>query len=73
MRLIFTIFFLLVFCCSVSAFWPEGKALMMKLLIPGDSEQTIHALEVFAGELGSGFSWMDAGMNFIKKLVSNGL
>ena len=72
-RLFFTVFFLLIFWCSVSAFWPEGKAVMLELLIPGDPERSIHVLEVFAGELECGFSWMDAGINFVKNLISDGL
>lgn len=62
----------LFFLWSVSSFWPEGKEILKFLLIPGDSETTIQAAEVFAQELSSGFSLADASQNFCIAVLEHG-
>lgn len=62
----------LLFLWCVSSFWPEGSELLKVLLVPGDSETTIQAAEVFAQELSSGFSLADASKNFCITVLEHG-
>ena len=71
-RILLTLVFFSVFLWSVSAFWPEGKSLLKMILIPGDPDRTLQAAEVFAQELGSGFSFKDAVVNFYTAVRSYG-
>lgn len=70
--------FLLTTCCFllflwvVCTFWPEGREILRVTLIPGDPDQTLHAAEVFAQELGSGFCVADATRNFCMAVLAHG-
>jgi len=64
--------FFLCFLWSVARFWPEGRELLRTLLIPGDPEVTMEAAEVFAQELGCGYSLADAARNFCLSVLGNG-
>ena len=71
-RFLLTGCFFLCFLWMVSVFWPEGRELLKILLIPGDPEETMRAAEVFAQELGSGFSITDAARNFCVAVLEHG-
>lgn len=70
--------FLLAVCCFllflwlVFAFYPQGREVLRILLIPGDPDVTLHAAEVFAQELGNGFSVADAAKNFCSTVLNHG-
>lgn len=67
-RIMMTISFFLCFLLLVNTFWPEGSTLLRNLL-PGDPENALLAAEVFAGELESGFSIIDAAKNFCTAIL----
>lgn len=69
---ILTAVLFIMFCMAVCIYWPEGKALLQTLLIPGDPETTLQAAEVFAAEVGSGYALSDAVRNFCCALFENG-
>ena len=71
-RVLLTVVFFLCFLWSVAKFWPEGRKLLQILLIPGDAETTLEAAEVFAQELGCGYSLKDAVRNFCSTVLQNG-
>lgn len=71
-RFFLTAVFFLCFLWMVSVFWPEGRELLKILLIPGDPDETLRAAEVFAQELGSGFSLTDAAQNFCIAVLEHG-
>lgn len=71
-RLAMTGGFFLCFLWLVCIFWQEGREILKILLIPGDPEHTIQAAEVFAQELGSGFSLGDAARNFCISVLNYG-
>lgn len=72
-RLVFlTVVLFLVFCTSVCICWPEGRILLQTLLIAGDPETTLQAAEVFAAEVASGYTFLDAVKNFCSAVVENG-
>lgn len=71
-RFVLTAGIFLFFLWSVSCFWPEGREMLKLLLVPGDSETTLRAAEVFAQELSSGFSLADASKNFCIAVLEHG-
>lgn len=71
-RLALTVFFFGVFLWSVFHFWPEGRELLKMALIPGNPDTTLEAAQVFAQELGCGFSLSDAAGNFFEAVRSHG-
>ena len=71
-RLFLTACFFLCFLWLVGTFWPDGQDLMKQLLIPGTPDITLEAAEVFAQEVGSGFSVTDAAWNFCLAVMSHG-
>ena len=71
-RLLLTTAFFLCFLWMVGNLWPEGRELLKNLLIPGNPDMTLQAAEVFAQELGSGFSLADAARNFCIAVLENG-
>lgn len=71
-RLILTGCFFLCFLCLVASCWPDGYDLLKQLLIPGDPDITLEAAEVFAQEVGSGFSFRDAARNFCLAVLNHG-
>ena len=71
-RFFLTTLFFICFLWMVTSFWPEGKALMKLLLLPGDPDTTLQAAEVFAAELESGFPLTDAARNFCDAVLVHG-
>ena len=57
--------FLLVMTC-----WQEGRELLLKLVIPGDPEQTIQAVCTFAEELRDGAPIQRAAAAFCESVIS---
>lgn len=66
---ILTGFFFLVFLFLVTSYWPQGRDLLRQLLIPGDPDVTIAALETFAQELQEGTTFSDAAKTFYQSLL----
>lgn len=60
--------FLLLFCFLVFSLWPEGGTLLRELLIPGDPDVTVVALETFAEDLRNGESVSDAFASFCRRI-----
>ena len=71
-RVILTTAFFLCFLWMVGVYWPEGRELLKVMLIPGDPDYTLQAAQVFAQELGSGFSLSDASRNFCIAVLEHG-
>ena len=72
LHLILTPCFFGVFLWMVGYFWPDGRELLKRLTIPGEPEITLEAIEVFAQEVGSGISLMDAVRNFCLVVLNHG-
>lgn len=68
-RFLLTVCFFLCFVWSAAKFWPEGRELLRILLIPGDPDMTLEAIEVFAQELGCGYPIKDAVQNFFNAVL----
>lgn len=71
-RFFLTACFFLLFLLLVSVFYPQGREILRILLIPGDPDVTLHAAEVFAQELGNGYSMADAAKNFCITVLNHG-
>lgn len=67
----FTALFFLFFCLMVVCFWPEGKALMEELLLPGENAVTREAAEVFIRELRFGEPFSEAAEHFCRGILSH--
>lgn len=65
-----TALFLLLFFLLVSSFWPRGRELMRELIIPGDPDVTVAALEVFAQELHGGEELSSAFESFCRRILT---
>ena len=61
----------ILFYCLTSAFWPEGRALIRELIIPGDNGATWEAFSVMTGELRSGASFDDAIYTFCYEIIDD--
>lgn len=59
----------LLFLFLVTSFWPQGRDLLRELLIPGDPDVTMMALETFAGELRRGVTFSNAAESFCRILM----
>ena len=64
-----TAMFLVLFGVATLKFWPDGRAVLMDILLPGDPEVTWHALETMAVQLRSGEAIGDAGMAFCREIA----
>lgn len=72
-RLIVSVFvFFCFFMLLVQAFWPEGREVLLKLLIPADTEAVWSAFGEFSRELDQGIPLKFAAQNFCSGLLSNG-
>lgn len=71
-RLIMAISFFLCFAFLVHFLWPEGRRFLQIMLIPGDPEQTLQAVQVFSEEIDCGFSFLDALKNLCAAVVQHG-
>jgi len=71
-RIFLTIGFFICFLWMVNTYWPEGRDLLKRILIPGDPEVIMQAAEVFAQELSSGFTVTDAAKNFCIAIMEHG-
>lgn len=67
-----TVFTFACFLLLTVFFWEDGRELLKILLIPGDSDTTIQAVQVFAQEVGSGFQLKSAVRNLFSSILSNG-
>ena len=67
--ILLTCAFFSVFLALVSLFWPEGREVLQILLIPGDPEVTIEAVQTFASELDCGIDMFSAASEFIHKIT----
>ncbi len=67
--LILTVF--MGFCAAVYILWPQGKEVLRELLIPGDPDTTIAALEAFAQQLRGGESIMGAVECFCREILTD--
>ena len=63
-----------VFFCAliliVFTFWEEGRNILCYLMIPGDTEKTLHSLEIFMGNLRNGSSFVNAAEAFCADVFS---
>ena len=50
-------------------FWPEGRAVLRDVLVPGDPDVTLHGLETLARELREGESFSDAVTAFCREVI----
>ena len=64
-----TAMFLVLFGAVTIKFWPEGRAVLMDILLPGDPEVTWQALETMAVQLRSGEAIGDAVMAFCREIT----
>lgn len=71
-KCILTSLFFLCFLHLVNVLWPEGRKMLRILLVPGDPDVTLHAVQVFASELEIGFSVTDAFRNLYITVLSHG-
>ena len=71
-RIVLTASMFLIFLWCVISYWKDGREVLKLLLIPGDAGSMIHAAEVFAQELSSGFSVVDALENFFGTVFAHG-
>ncbi len=71
-RMAMTVFFFGWFIWTVSHNWQEGRQLLQSLLIPGDPQETLEAVQVFAQELSCGFTLGDAMKNFCTAVLNHG-
>lgn len=65
-----TALFLMLFFMLVFSFWPQGAELLREMLIPGDPDVTVAALETFAQELQCGESLYSAFDTFCRQLLA---
>lgn len=65
-----TALFLLLFVFIVFSFWPQGAELLREILIPGEADVTVAALETFARELQCGESLSCAFDSFCRHILS---
>lgn len=68
-RICLTICFLSLFMSLVCGFWPEGQTVLRSLLIPGDSQATLEAAEVFARDLQQGLSFGEGLGDFFRSVL----
>ena len=64
-----TMLFFLLFVFLVLSFWPRGSVLLREILIPGDPDITVQALEAFARNLRSGEELSGALEVFCRTIV----
>ena len=65
-----TALFFLLFVFLVFSFWPRGAALLREILIPGDPDVTVAALETFARELNRGENLSSAFEAFCRQVLA---
>ena len=61
----------IVFFILTSTFWPEGRALIQELMIPGDNAVTSEAFSTMTRELRSGASFNDAIYTFCYEIIDD--
>lgn len=65
-----TALFLALFFFLVCSFWPRGAELLREILIPGDPDITVMALEAFAQELQEGEKLSGAFEAFCHRIMT---
>ena len=68
----FTLYWFGVFLLLVCGFWPEGRAVLRSILLPGDPENTIHAAAQLLDQLRSGETMGDAVTVFYRTVTEFG-
>lgn len=65
---------LLFSAASIAALliWPAGRRAVQKLLLPGDPEVTVTALQGLATDLGEGESVKEAVTAFCREIIADG-
>lgn len=69
-RFCLTTLFFALYLLLVSFFWPEGNRYLKNLLLPGNADATIQAIEVFVQELNCGEKIQDAAKDFYQQFIS---
>lgn len=64
-----TALFLILFLLLLNSLWPFGAEILRDILIPGDADATVMALETFAYELQAGEGLTSAFENFCRKIM----
>lgn len=60
------------FLCLVKICWPEGQALLRRLVLPGDPEQTLTAAENMLQALSWGEPFYYAAKTFCQEILLHG-
>jgi len=71
-RIYLTLFWMGVFLILVCTFWPDGRQLLRRVLIPGDPEHTLHAAAKMLGQLRDGADMGDAVTAFYRTVTEYG-
>ncbi|MBQ8834617.1 MAG: hypothetical protein IJ001_06810 [Oscillospiraceae bacterium] len=61
---------LVCFLVFVWTFWPEGREVLLTVLLPGDREATLEAAEVFLDSVQCGLSFGDAAEIFCRQVIA---
>lgn len=61
--------FFMLFVFLVASFWPEGREVLVRILIPGSPQTTFRAAETFADEIKNGDSLKDAATAFCQTVL----
>ena len=68
-RAALTALFFALFLFLTAMLWPEGRAALREIFLPGDPVVTVAALETLAEELQTGAELGDALENFCRSIV----
>lgn len=64
--------FFALFLLMTVLFWPEGKAVLLDLILPGDGAVTAGALQGLVSDLRAGESVGDAVTVFCREIIAHG-
>ena len=67
-----TALWFLIFLVTVCFFWQEGREVLRKILIPGDPEMTVAAVETMAEDISRGLPLKEAAAAFCRTVLANG-
>lgn len=59
----------ILFYLITAALWPEGKALIQEVIIPGDNAVTMDAFRTMTDELRAGSAFKDAVYTFCCEII----
>ena len=63
---------MMLFALAVGQFWPQGKAMLQELLLPGEPTVTEQAFSGLVSDLGRGIKLEDAMAAFCQQIIDNG-